>query len=342
MVHPADVHFFKHVIRTLLGRGDQVLVASRNKDVTLDLLDALDIPHRCISDKGKGAVGLFVELIARDYHLWRLARSFRPDVFVNNNSPCGSHVAWLTGRPSIVFDDTEIQDHHQRLYSPFVTEIHCPRCYRKGLGPKQRRYPGYHSLAYLHPNHFAPDPQVLRRAGIDPDRRKVLLRFVSWGAMHDTGLGHISAEQKRTLVERIGRSAQVLISAEGELDADLTAYRLALPLEDVHHLLANVDLVIGESATMCSEAVVLGTPAVYIDETGRGYTDEQESRYGMCANFHPKDFERVQAHVEQLLMQGDLHGHFAAAHRRMLGETIDVAAYQLAQIDRLAATGAAG
>jgi len=33
---------------------------------------------------------------------------------------------------------------------------------------------------------------------------------------------------------------------------------------------------IGESATMASEAAVLGVPAVYAAETGRSYTDEQE------------------------------------------------------------------
>lgn len=335
MVHPADVHFFKHVIHRLMERGDQVLVASRKKDVTLDLLDELCIPHHPISDMGKSAVGLFVELFARDYRLWHLARHFQPDLIVNNNSPCGSHIAWLTGRSSIVFDDTEIHRYNQMLYSPFVTEIHSPLCYRKDLGPKQRRYPGYHALAYLHPNLFTPNNRVLRRAGIDPDRRKVLLRFVGWGAIHDAGIMHIGAAKKRQLVETIGRHAQVLISAEGVLDHDLEPYRLSLPIKDMHHLLANVDLVVGESATICSEAIVLGTPAVYIDATGRGYTDEQESRYGLCANFHPDDFDDIQAHIDRMLTQDDLRAAYIPAHRRMLDDTIDVSTYQLAQIDRV-------
>lgn len=336
IVHPADAHFFKLVIQRLIARGDQVLVASRNKDITLELLDSLNIPHCVISKKGKGIVGLFIELIIRNFRLWRLARLFRPDIIVNNNSPCGAFVAWLIGRPSIVFDDTEIHRYNQMLYSPFVTEIHSPLCYRKYLGRKQRRYPSYHALAYLHPNHFTPDTEVLRRAGIDPLRRKVLIRFVGWGALHDTGLRGLSSNQKRLLVENISHHAQVLISAEGKLDDDLEPYRLSIPLEKVHHLLANVDFVVGESATMAAEAVVLGKPAIFIDETGRGYTDDLASRYGLCANFRPTDFNDIQAFVEWMLMQNDLRNFFASSYRRLLSETIDLSAYQYAQIKRLA------
>jgi predicted glycosyltransferase len=46
-------------------------------------------------------------------------------------------------------------------------------------------------------------------------------------------------------------------------------------------------LVVGESATMASEAAVLGVPAIFISTTPRGYTNEQEHRYGLVKNFKP-------------------------------------------------------
>ncbi len=54
----------------------------------------------------------------------------------------------------------------------------------------------------------------------------------------------------------------------------------------MHDVLCSASLFIGESATMASESVVLGTPAIYIDEVGRGYTDE-EDREGLLYMFRP-------------------------------------------------------
>jgi predicted glycosyltransferase len=45
IVHPADVHFFRNSIYTLLRRGDEVVVTSRKKDITVELLNALGIKH---------------------------------------------------------------------------------------------------------------------------------------------------------------------------------------------------------------------------------------------------------------------------------------------------------
>ena len=58
-----------------------------------------------------------------------------------------------------------------------------------------------------------------------------------------------------------------------------------MPPEEMHTLLYYATLLYGESATMASEAAVLGTYAVYLDDVGRGYTDEEESKYGLVFNF---------------------------------------------------------
>lgn len=54
----------------------------------------------------------------------------------------------------------------------------------------------------------------------------------------------------------------------------------------MHDVQAAAALFVGESATMASESVVLGTPSIYIDEVGRGYTDE-EAREGLLWMFRP-------------------------------------------------------
>ena len=66
---------------------------------------------------------------------------------------------------------------------------------------------------------------------------------------------------------------------------DLERYRIHIPATRIHDALAYAALLYGESATMASECAVLGTPAIFLDDDGRGYTDEQEQLYGAVFNF---------------------------------------------------------
>jgi predicted glycosyltransferase len=340
IVHPADVHFFKHAIRVLLSRGDAVLITARDKDVTLPLLDALGLPYRTLSRQPSRRLGLFVELIRRDWGLWRLCREFRPDVLTGLPGMCAAQVGWWLGRPSVVWEDTEIQTHIHRITYPFATEVHSPSCYRIRLGPKQVFYPGYKELAYLHPAWFTPDPEVLRRAGIDPSERLAVVRFVSWRAMHDAKGRGFSPDGKRALIERLAEHGRVLITSEAPLPDAWERYRVTLPAEQIHHLLAFASVVVGESATMASESVVLGTPAVYVDPFGRGYTDEQEQKYGMCFNFTPdRERQAIDTAVE-ILRSRELRGLIGAQRERLLSEKVDVVRYQLETYGRVAAAHA--
>ena len=65
IVHPANVHFFKHAIFALKERGSDVMVTARKKSITCDLLDKLGIEYTCISELGKGPLGLAQELVVR-------------------------------------------------------------------------------------------------------------------------------------------------------------------------------------------------------------------------------------------------------------------------------------
>ena len=335
IVHPADVHFFRHTIQHLQKRGDHVLVTSRDKDVALNLLKTLSIPNVQLGRRRRGIFGLFLELLSRDWQLLRAARRFRPDFILSNNSPCGAHVASLLGKPSIVFDDTEINYLNRLIYYPLATEVHTPDCYRIRLGRKQRRYPGYHALAYLHPERFLPNPDLLRQQGLDPEEKRVFIRWVQHDALHDVGLRNLSLEYKRRLIRELSRHASVVISSEVPLPEDLQDYQVSLPVDHAHQLLAFSQLVLAESATMCAEAVALGTPAIYIDQRGRGYTDEMESRYGLCRNFRPVQQEGVLKAALAILNGEVSRTEFAAAHARLLRDKIDVSDYQLYQIDRL-------
>ena len=77
---------------------------------------------------------------------------------------------------------------------------------------------------------------------------------------------------------------------------------------------------------MASEAAVLGVPAIYIDSTSRDYTQEQEKKYGLVFNYSeaPAEIEKAIVRGEEILTTPTLEASFAAGHRQLLADKIDV------------------
>ena len=67
---------------------------------------------------------------------------------------------------------------------------------------------------------------------------------------------------------------KVIISSEIKLPKEIELYKVNIKPSEMHNLMYYANLVYGESATMAAEAAYLGTPSIYIDNVGRGYTDE--------------------------------------------------------------------
>jgi len=61
--HPAHVHFFKNATRILKKKGHKIIAVSRDKEFTIDLLNAYDMGHQVLTNKGKGLIGLIKELL---------------------------------------------------------------------------------------------------------------------------------------------------------------------------------------------------------------------------------------------------------------------------------------
>jgi predicted glycosyltransferase len=82
-------------------------------------------------------------------------------------------------------------------------------------------------------------------------------------------------------------------------------------------------VVVGESATMSSESAVLGVPAVMIATTGRGYTDDEERRYGLVRHFTEDQYDAAVQAIEKLFAESPRE-FGQLARKRLLEEKIDV------------------
>lgn len=285
--HPAHLHFFRPLVTRLLKEGHQVRLTGRDKDILVQLASEYGMDVEIFGRARKGGWYLGRELIFRQWRLLHIVKEFNPDLIMAIAGTYVSLVGRLLGVPTFVFYDTEHANLSNLLSYPFAKCVYVPHCYRKSIRWRHERYNGYHELAYLHPDYFTPDKTVLDEVGIKEGEVFSVVRFVSWEAAHDFGLSGFSLEGKLVAVEELGRFGKVFISSEGSLPEGLEKFRFPLKVSRLHHLMAFASLIFGESATMASEGAVLGVPGVYVDPVGRGYTDEQERKYGLISNFPP-------------------------------------------------------
>ena len=284
--HPAQVHNFRNVRAELIKRGHNVFWLTTPKDIATNLLDIYGIPYQMLHKPNKGIVSKAWTLLRNVLWEMRYLRRNKIDVAITRTCPYTTIAAKLCGVKHIIIDDTEHAAEQVKVLSNRADAIVVPECFWFQLRKDELRFPGNIELHYLHPKRFTPKP-VWDLLGIEPQTRFAIVRFVKWDAWHDTQLvGGFTLEQKRELIARLQRHMRVFISSESELPADLEPYRIQIPIERMHDVQAAAALFVGESATMASESVCLGTPAIYIDEVGRGYTDE-EAREGLLWMFRP-------------------------------------------------------
>ncbi|WP_336362278.1 DUF354 domain-containing protein [Halalkalicoccus salilacus] len=318
--HPAHVHFYKHAIRTLEAAGHEISIVVRDSEVATDLLDAYGFEYRVLGGSASG-LRLLVSQARYEARMLRHAKRFDPDVMTAIGGSAAAHVASLIGARSVVFTDTEHATLTNRLMAPFADEIWTPECFHVDFGPKQVRYPGYHELAYLHPDRFEPDPSVLEELGV-ADEEYVVLRLVSWDASHDAGAGGI--DDVADVVDRLeATGTRVLITAEGDIPPRVRDRTADVEPHRMHDVLAGASLFLGEGATMAAESAVLGTPAVYVNTLRMGYTDELEARYGLLYNCQGAFRHHNALETAEAILSGEKGGDWSDARERLLSEKVD-------------------
>jgi uncharacterized protein len=328
VVHPAHVHFFKHVIRKLNARGHVTRIVARQKDVTTDLLDSLGLPYETVGQSGKKSYfAQAAELVGRDLALMRIAREFKPDVIATRN-PAGAQAGRLLGIPAVFdTDNGATAGIHFWTAWPFAHVITTPACLPESYGARHVKYPGYKQTAYLHPNHFTPDPRVREMLGVGAGERFFLVRLVDMVASHDGGESGFTPAAKQTLLASLRNRGKVFITHEGRFPPELEELRFPLPPDKLHDALAFADMLIGDSATMAAEAAVLGTPNLHLSTwAGRlALLGELEQRYGMMYQYKTTQLGSLMAQLERWLAEPNLREALASNHARLLSENVDVA-----------------
>ena len=259
--HPAHFHYFKDSIRALQAQGINVFVTVRNKKVILELAQSLSVD---IFKRPKGRESLFGKLLALvviDFWMILKYLRFRPDLAIGFGNPYVAHASWLTGCKSLILDDTDSARLSHTLYKNFANYIFTPSCFTKNLGKNHRVFQGYMEQNYIQPS---------RNITVSSPP-KCFVRLVDWKANHDIGLEHMSMTDHYELMNFLQERFAVTLYSD-VCYPEFEHLEYAGKAIDLHSILSDFDLFIGESATMAMEFHLSGVPCIFCDELSRSYT----------------------------------------------------------------------
>lgn len=329
--HPAHVHLYRNLIRELKNRDIEVYVTVRDIDSAKKLLGLYGIDYLEIGSKNDSLFSKMISQIIYDFRVFNIIRRLGIEAGIGSSIVL-PHMSLISGFTSIILDDDD--DSAEPLFTafahPFATLLFSP----DSLKGKRRRnntvyYPGYHELAYLHPDVFKPDKSVLSLAGLKEGDPFFIMRFNAFKAHHDKGIRGISLSQKLELIRKLKPLGPVLITTERDIEPELKDYQLNIPPDKIHSLLSYATLFIGDSQTMTSEAAVLGTPALRMNSfAGKiSYLEEEDKKYNLTFSFKPDQFSEMMQKIDELLSLPDLKAEWSKRRSVMLKDKIDITGF---------------
>ncbi|MFC2007798.1 DUF354 domain-containing protein [Chloroflexota bacterium] len=334
--HPGHVHFYKNFIWELEKRGHRVKIAARDKDIALALLENYGFDYELISTRGYGFAGLVIEMLIRHYKFCTLMRRYRPAIAIATFDPSVAQIGKILGISSLIFTDerpTMLMKWPpvDLLVSPFAKTILTLTSVLHDFGSKGVKMNGYKELAYLHPNYFKPNPDVLDSVGVSHGDKFVILRFVEWKVSHGHYAHGLSLDAKRRLVQELEKHARIFITSEEPLSEEFEKYRITCPPERIHDLLYYATLLVGDAQTMTTEAAVLGTPAIrcnsFVGPDDMGNFIELEGNYDLIYSFLEPD--RAIKKALELVQQPDLKERWAKKREKLLADKIDITRFMV-------------
>jgi len=328
--HPAHVHLFKYTIRNLKENGHDIKICVREREnIVGKLLEFYNFEYENIEANIPGLMNKAVAMVKNDYKLLKIANKFKPDIFVSITSPYSAQVSTLMGKPFIAFTDSEPTRLILSLTLPFTNTVITPIGFNKDLGEKHVRIKGFKELAYLHPNWFKPDPNILNMLNVSKDEKYVILRFNAFDSSHDIGVKGFSLADKRKLVNGLKEHAKIFISSELKLPSDLEKYAIDIPPHKMHDALYYACLLVGDTQTLTTESACLGIPAIrcnsFVGTNDMSNFVELEENYGLIFNYN--DSKKAIEKSLNIIQEQNIGQEWKHKMDKLHNDKIDVTAF---------------
>jgi predicted glycosyltransferase len=331
--HPAHFHLFKNVIDKLKHLDHKILIVIKKKDVLEELLKSSNFEYFNILPNGRkdGKFNILIGQLIQNYKIYRICKQFKPDLLIGT-SVAISHVGKLLKIPSINVneDDAEVVPLYAKLAYPWAYCIISPKVCSVGKWEyKKINYEGYHELAYLHPNNFTPNINIVRSYNINTEEKYFIIRFAKLNAHHDNSAIGINKIIARKIINKLNDFGNIYITSERELEPEFEKYRININPKDIHHVMAFSNLFIGDSQTMSAESAVLGVPFIRFNNfVGRiGYLNELENKFKLGFGILISNEEKIYLTIDEILKNKNAILEWKEKRDYMLSKKIDVTSF---------------
>lgn len=317
--HPAHFHLFKNLIKWLIENFHTVMIGIQDKDLLPQLLDNSNLKYTILSRPSSSPNNLsrFYQWIVHLTNMYLISRKFKPDLLIGS-SPVINWVGRVFNAISwnLTEDNANIIKNYWRLSNPFLTTKIKPSCLEFERDKKTVFHSSYHELAYLHPNNFSPNVNVIYQYNLKK-RNYVLVRFSELKAYHDIGMKGINSNLWNRIKD-LCKGYKIITSKENEQSTQIEAC-------DIHHVIAFAKIVISDSQTMTAEAAVLGVPSIrYNSFVGKiSYLEELEHKYNLTYGFKPGYSDALILKAKKLINEKNIHKKWKKRRAIMLSDKID-------------------
>lgn len=334
LVHPAHFHLFKYVISNLKKSGSEVFIIIRPKESLEALCIEAGLKYLKVSEGNRknNKLSMLSDIIKRDYKAWKFIKKIKPDLMIGSSVEI-SHVGKILGIPSVITheDDVDLMKYFAKAAFPYASAILSPDICRQGKwDEKTNKYKSYHELAYLHPNHYKPDPNIYEFLG---SRNYFLLRFSQFQAHHDFGASGISNDLAKEVVNILKEYGDVFISSERPLTDELENYRLTVPVSKIHDVISYAKMVIGDSQSMTVEAAVLGVPVIRFNRFAEDFSisviDELEKKYTLAVGINSSRPDVLISKIKLMISDKNLSSTWKERREILLNDKIDTCEFFL-------------
>ncbi len=330
--HPAQFHFFKNIVTQLVKDGHEVKILIKTKDVLENLVKLNNFEYENIQSvpRKNNKFSILMASLARTWSVMKIAIKFKADILIGGDVSI-AHTGFLLRRTAITVseDDYEVIEELAKLVYPFTSAIVTPAVCKVGKWDfKKVSYQGYMKLAYLHPNRFTPEREIVEK--YIQVEKYCLIRLAQLTAHHDVGIKGLTVELVKQVIQIAERKGYtVFISSEAHLDESLLSYQLKINQNDIHHLMAFASLLISDSQSMSVESAMLGVPSIrFSDFAGRiSVLEELENVYQLTFGVKTKQHDQLILLVNELLSNDNLTALFQQRRQKMLADKIDVTAF---------------
>jgi uncharacterized protein len=337
---PAQVHFYKNIIKRLESKGHKVTILAREYGDTIKLLNELKINYNKFNFMSNSPLKTVISFPVDLFNIYRILFNKRID-FIIGFGMYDVYVAKALHSKSIVFFDSEpkinsLMNLQYQLFMPFVNSFISPASFRQDLGEKHIKIDSYKELSYLHPRYFKPDVSIYELLDISPSEDYVVLRFNSFDALHDVSESGFSLNEKVELTNLLSKLTHVYISFEGQIPKELEQYRLKIPKRRIHDLLFFSKLLITDTQTMATEAAILGTPVIrknkFVGKGDMGNFIDLENKYKLIYNL--TDFDKVKELSLEILSNKSIKDIWRERRDKFLQDKIDIVDYMVNFIEK--------